>query len=66
MENKVNIKALTLDFDIFGTPSKIHPTLIWDDTGATLVDVGFPGQFEQLVQAVTATGLSFHRLSALL
>jgi glyoxylase-like metal-dependent hydrolase (beta-lactamase superfamily II) len=62
MENTVNIKALTLNVDMFGTQSKIHPTLIWDDTGATLVDAGFPGQFEQLVQAVTAAGISFAQI----
>jgi len=58
----VKIKALTLDVDMFGAQSKIYPTLIWDDTGATLIDVGFPGQFEQLVQAVTAAGISFAQI----
>jgi glyoxylase-like metal-dependent hydrolase (beta-lactamase superfamily II) len=62
MKNKVNIKALTLYVDMFGAQSKIHPTLIWDDAGATLVDVGFPGQFEQVVQAVTAAGISFAQI----
>jgi glyoxylase-like metal-dependent hydrolase (beta-lactamase superfamily II) len=62
MKNKVNIKALTLEVDMFGAQSKIHPTLIWDDTGATLVDVGFPGQFEQLLQAVTQAGVSFSQV----
>lgn len=47
---------------MFGAQSKIYPTLIWDDTGATLIDVGFPGQFEQLVQAVTAAGISFAQI----
>jgi glyoxylase-like metal-dependent hydrolase (beta-lactamase superfamily II) len=59
MKSNVNIKVLTLDVDMFGTQSKIHPTLIWDVTGATLVDAGFPGQFEQLVQAVALAGVSF-------
>ena len=58
----MKIKALTLDVDMFGAQSKIYPTLIWDDTGATLIDVGFPGQFEQLVQAVTAAGISFAQI----
>lgn len=59
MENQVKIQMLTLDVDMFGVQSKIHPTLIWDETGATLVDAGFPGQFEQLIQAVTKAGVPF-------
>lgn len=42
-----------------GTINTIHPVLIWDDSEATLVDAGYPGQFEQMKQAVTAAGIPF-------
>ncbi len=57
MNHEVNIKALALDVDILGTQSTVNPVLIWDDTGATLVDVGYPGQFEHLMEAVTQAGV---------
>lgn len=62
MKNEVNIQMLTLDVDMFGVQSKIHPTLLWDDAGATLVDAGFPGQFDQLKQAVTQAGVPFTQI----
>jgi glyoxylase-like metal-dependent hydrolase (beta-lactamase superfamily II) len=57
MNYEVKIKALALDVDILGTQSTIHPVLIWDNTGATLVDTGYPGQFEHLMAAVTQAGV---------
>ncbi len=58
MKDEVNVKVLALDVDMFGTRSIVHPVLIWDNSGATLVDVGYPGQFEDLMQAVTHAGVS--------
>lgn len=63
MKNEVKIEALALDVDMLGTRSTVHPVLIWDETGATLVDTGFPGQFEQLVKAVINAGVPFTKIN---
>lgn len=59
-----NIEALELTMAKLGNPSMlIYPTLIWDDQdGATLIDTGVPGQFEDIKAAIEKTGLSFSDL----
>ncbi|WP_425060081.1 putative metallo-hydrolase YflN [Sporomusa carbonis] len=59
MKLNVNYKILTLDVNNFGTTSRIHPVLIWDGDGATLVDAGYPGQFEPLRKAVEQEDVPF-------
>jgi glyoxylase-like metal-dependent hydrolase (beta-lactamase superfamily II) len=52
MQKTIHIRSLSLEVEVFGTVSTIHPTLLWDEDGATLVDTGFPGTFPQLKQAI--------------
>lgn len=56
------VKALSITSNLFGTLTTIHPVLIWDDAGATLVDAGYPGQLAQLKQAIEQEGVSFAQL----
>ncbi|MDO6851940.1 MBL fold metallo-hydrolase [Priestia megaterium] len=44
----------------------IHPTLLWDQEMAVLVDTGFPGQIEDLCLAMDAVGVSFDKLKAVI
>jgi glyoxylase-like metal-dependent hydrolase (beta-lactamase superfamily II) len=53
----LNFKMLTLERNPFGAAVAIYPTLLWDDNGATLVDVGYPGQLKELTTAVEQTGV---------
>ncbi|MDR7867656.1 MAG: MBL fold metallo-hydrolase [Sporomusaceae bacterium] len=63
MANTVDIQALAIDADVFGSTSTIHPVLIRDDTdGATLVDTGYPGLFPRLRQAIERAGVPFPQL----
>ena len=56
------VEVLELPMDLFGAPTSVHPTLVWDDEGAVLIDAGFPGQLEQLREAVEDAGVSFNRI----
>ena len=46
------IEVLDLQMDMFGTPTSVRPTLLWDDEEGVLVDAGFPGQLEQLREEI--------------
>lgn len=52
MQESIHVSDLALDVNVLGTPSTIHPVLLWDQDGATLVDAGYPGIFPQFRQAV--------------
>ncbi len=58
----VHFQALAVVADVFGTPVTIHPTLVWDETGATLVDAGFPGMFAELRRVIEAAGVPFRHV----
>lgn len=45
-----------------GAPTVIHPTLLWDDDGAVLVDAGYPGQLPRIREAIEKAGVPFGRL----
>ena len=62
MSNTINVQAIDMLVDVFGTARRIFPTLIWDDEGATLVDAMFPGNFDQLKQGIEQAGVSFQKL----
>ncbi len=57
------VEALELTMEFMGGPSVIHPTLIWDDHEALLVDAGMPGQLEPLRQACERAGVPLQRLT---
>ncbi|QDR79329.1 MBL fold metallo-hydrolase [Sporomusa termitida] len=62
----LNFKMLTLERNPFGASVAIHPTLLWDDNGATLVDVGYPGQFKELTAAIEQTGVSLNHIKRII
>lgn len=41
----------------------IHPTLVWDDETAVLIDAGMPGHGEQIRAGIESAGVSRDRLS---
>jgi glyoxylase-like metal-dependent hydrolase (beta-lactamase superfamily II) len=49
--------------EISGMGSVIYPVLIWDDDNLILIDTGFPGQKDAIVQAITDVGFLAERLS---
>ncbi|KEK24259.1 MBL fold metallo-hydrolase [Bacillus gaemokensis] len=44
----------------------IHPTLLWDQEMAVLIDTGFPGQIEDLHIAMDKIGVSFDKLKVVI
>ncbi len=44
----------------------IHPTLIWDQENAILVDAGFPGQLPKIRDAMEQAGVPFNRLTQII
>ncbi|HWR56609.1 MAG: MBL fold metallo-hydrolase [Bacillota bacterium] len=61
-ESALHVKMLTLARNPFGALVAIHPVLLWDDNGATLVDVGYPGQLAELTAAVEQAGIAFNHI----
>ncbi len=51
-------EALELTMQMLGNSSVIHPSLIWNDQGATLIDTGVPGQFHEIKAAIEKAGKS--------
>ena len=60
------VEVLDLEMDQFGTPSWVHPTFVWDEKEAVLIDAGYPGQLEQLRAAIEEAGVSAERLTRLI
>ena len=60
------VEVLDLKWDQFGTPSWVHPTLVWDEKEDVLIDAGFPGQLEQLREEIERAGVSAERLTRLI
>ncbi len=56
------VEVLELPMQGFAGRSIVHPTLIWDDDTMVLVDTGFPGQLQQIREAMGGIGVSFDRL----
>ncbi|WP_155591338.1 MBL fold metallo-hydrolase [Lysinibacillus cavernae] len=44
----------------------IHPMLLWDQDMAVLIDAGFPGQMEDLREAMAQVGVSLEQLKAII
>jgi glyoxylase-like metal-dependent hydrolase (beta-lactamase superfamily II) len=61
-----NVEALDLPMQLTGAPSSVHPTLVWDEEDAVLIDSGFRGQLEQLRAEVEGVGLTLARLTKLI
>jgi hypothetical protein len=50
-------EAMDLAMSILGNRGSIHPAVLWDDEGATLIDAGLPGQLELFREKLEALGL---------
>jgi glyoxylase-like metal-dependent hydrolase (beta-lactamase superfamily II) len=48
---------------VLGRIDVVHPVLVWDDTSITLIDTGFPRQWDQVRQAFEMEGVSLSQLS---
>ena len=62
MEISKGVEMLHLEFH----GNIIHPTLLWDEEMAVLIDTGFPGQIEDLRAAMEKVGVSFDKLKVLI
>lgn len=60
------VEALELTMDFLGGPSAIHPTLVWDEQDAILIDTGMPGQLEAVREACRGAGVPLERLTRIL
>ena len=56
------VEILELDFN----GAIIHPTLIWDQEMAVLIDTGCSGQMEDFCIAMEKVGVSFDQLKAVI
>ncbi|MGW9019719.1 MBL fold metallo-hydrolase [Priestia megaterium] len=62
MEISKGVEMLHLEFHGY----IIHPTLLWDQEMAVLIDAGFPGQMEDLRVAMDKVGVSFDKLRVII
>lgn len=62
MEISKGVEMLHLDFH----GNIIHPTLLWDQEMAVLIDTGFPGQIEDLRAAMEMVGVLFDKLKVVI
>jgi glyoxylase-like metal-dependent hydrolase (beta-lactamase superfamily II) len=60
------VEMLEISANLTLGPGIIHPTLVWDQDEAILVDVGFPGQLPQIKEAIEKAGVSFSKLSKII
>jgi glyoxylase-like metal-dependent hydrolase (beta-lactamase superfamily II) len=60
------VEVLALKMDLFGALSWVHPTLLWDEREAVLIDAGYHGQLEQLREEIEQAGVSLDRLTRLI
>ncbi|MGE5673623.1 MAG: MBL fold metallo-hydrolase [Mycobacterium leprae] len=57
------IAILEITAALPGRVMTVHPTLLWDDQTAVLVDAGFPGQLPLIQAAMAEAGLPFERVT---
>lgn len=62
MKISKGVEILDLEFN----GNIIHPTLLWDQEMAVLIDTGFPGQMEDLRVAMDKVGVSFDNLKVVI
>jgi glyoxylase-like metal-dependent hydrolase (beta-lactamase superfamily II) len=60
------IAMLDLDWFFMGRLQKIHPTLLFDEQSAILVDVGMPGHLADIQREMEKAGVPFERLKAVI
>jgi glyoxylase-like metal-dependent hydrolase (beta-lactamase superfamily II) len=52
--------------EIKGMHGIVYPTLAWDNENLVLVDAGFPGQKDAIVESIAAAGFSAEKLTHIL
>jgi glyoxylase-like metal-dependent hydrolase (beta-lactamase superfamily II) len=62
MNSDTTVKTLSLYMDKLGIPTTLHPVLLVDDSGATLVDSGYPLQFTQFKEALAEVGVALSQI----
>src|SRR3954454_11322718 len=62
MEISKGVEMIHLEFH----GNIIHPTLLWNQEMAVLIDTGFPGQIEDLRVAMEKVGVSFDKLKVII
>lgn len=60
------VEMLELDMNVIGRTMTIHPTLLYDDNHAVLIDVGMPRELQVLRSAIERTGVAFDRIDAII
>lgn len=66
MKISTGVEMLQLQVSVFGHSQELNPTLIWDKESAVLIDVGMPGNFEQIHKAINEMGVSLDQLKAVI
>ncbi|ENQ3108560.1 Glyoxylase, beta-lactamase superfamily II [Bacillus sp. 491mf] len=61
---KISNGVAALELNIQGFV--LHPTLIWNDEEAVLIDTGMPGQLEHIRTAMNNLGVPFEKLKAVI
>lgn len=56
------VEMLEISQMVLGRMDVIHPTLIWDEEMAILVDTGYPGQIQKFQDAMEQAGVPFAKL----
>ncbi|TCP52625.1 glyoxylase-like metal-dependent hydrolase (beta-lactamase superfamily II) [Tumebacillus sp. BK434] len=59
----MHIKMLSISATMMGEVNTIHPTLVWDEENAILIDTGYPGQLSLLRAAMEEAGVPFEKLT---
>ncbi|ARU60751.1 MBL fold metallo-hydrolase [Tumebacillus avium] len=59
----MHIKMLNITAVMMGETNTIHPTLVWDDENAILIDTGYPGQLPLIRTAMEEAGVPFEKLT---
>ncbi|MFD0675504.1 MULTISPECIES: MBL fold metallo-hydrolase [unclassified Paenibacillus] len=60
------VEMLEISATVMGKMDVIHPTLIWDEDTAVLVDTGFPGQMPLIIEAMEKAGVPFKKLNKII
>lgn len=60
------IEMLELQVNMLGNKMTIHPTLFYDEHQAVLVDVGAPGQLDEIREAIAKAGVPFEHISGII
>jgi Zn-dependent hydrolases, including glyoxylases len=57
---------LTIRAQVMGRTDTVHPVLLWDEQDVILADTGFPGQLQQLREAIQSLGVDPARLNRII